>query len=118
MTTNVKAFGIELTESIKNYALNKMVRIRKLLSDHNNFHAEIELAKTTAHHHKGEVFRAEINMSGVGELYRAEASADDLYAAIDLAKDELVQEIKGRRMRKESLFRKGSRIAKRLLRIS
>ncbi len=53
----------------------------------------VEVGKTTHHHNKGQVFRAEANLNLPGCLIRAENTSYELYGAIDLVKDELKREI-------------------------
>ncbi|HEY4493499.1 MAG TPA: ribosome-associated translation inhibitor RaiA [Candidatus Paceibacterota bacterium] len=116
MTYGIKAPTVVLSPALREYAEEKIGSVEGLLVESQSAHAEIELEKISAHHHKGEVFRAEVNLRSRGQLYRAEATAEDLYAAIDLLRDELAREIKDYKTRKVSLFRRGARFAKRLLR--
>lgn len=51
--------------------------------------ARAELEKTTNHHFKGEIYRAEVNLSLGGDLLRVEKTEKDLYKAIDKVKDHL-----------------------------
>jgi len=55
---------------------------------------EVDIGKTTEHHRKGDVFRAEINFTAGKKLLRAVAKEADLYAAIDKAKDEMRRELR------------------------
>ncbi|MEK7535787.1 MAG: ribosome-associated translation inhibitor RaiA [Patescibacteria group bacterium] len=117
MTISFKASGITLTEAIKAYGQDKIGSVASLLADQESANLDLELEKTTAHHQKGEVFRAEVNLRSMGELFRVEKTAEDLYVAIDLVRDDLIREVKNYKSRTESIFKKGGRLAKRLLRM-
>ena len=78
--------------------------------------ADVELAKTTRHHQKGDIFKAEINLTVSGKLIRAVAEEWDLRVAIDAVKDELQREIKGNKEKSESLYKKGARLFKKIIR--
>ncbi len=117
MNINIKGTNLDLTEPIKAYATGKILAISKFLHKSGDEAVTIiELERTTDHHNKGEVYRTVINLTVSGKLYRAEVTNSDLYASIDLAKDELARELIGDKNRKETLFRRGARLAKRILR--
>lgn len=116
MTINIKSTGFTLTPAIKDYLTDKTRQLEKLLGDPESALLSAELSRLTAHHHNGDVYRAEINLRYRDGLVRAEKEAADLYAAIDLVKDELTEELTRKKDRSTSLFRRGARLAKRLLR--
>jgi len=116
MQIEIKCTGIELTDALRSYVEGKLGRLGKFVHGKDAFLVTVELGKTTAHHHKGEVFRAEANMKLDGALLRAEATANDLYAAIDLLKEEANREIVNRKTKRESLARRGARSLKSLFR--
>ena len=72
----------------------------------------VEVGKTTHHHNKGQLFRAEANLSLPGRLIRAENTSYELYGAIDLVKDELKREILKMISAKTDARRDGARAAK------
>ncbi|HEY4514713.1 MAG TPA: ribosome-associated translation inhibitor RaiA [Candidatus Paceibacterota bacterium] len=116
MKVNIKATGIELTGAITAYLTDKLNSLDKILTRFGDVYADAEVSKTTSHHHKGEVYRAEINLRTSSGLFRAESTSSDLYAAIDLVKDELSEKLKSTKDRSDSLYIRGSRLVKRLLR--
>ena len=117
MTINIKTKNIELSSAIRSYVEEKIGSVKKHIHDLNGdaVLADVEVGKTTDHHNKGELFRAEVNLEVGGKLYRAEATVDDLYAAIDDVKDELIREVRTSSERKETLFRRGGRAIKNFL---
>ena len=108
---------MELTDAIRAYVEEKINHLDKFLDPTDeSIEAQVEVGKTTEHHQKGQVFRAEINLHLRGKYLRVEQAAEDLYAAIDLARDEMAREIKGAKEKNETLFRRGARKIKNLLR--
>lgn len=91
MTVTIKGTNLELTPALKQYAAEKVLSLGKFFPGLTI--ARLELERTTRHHHKGEVWRAEGNLHGPHHLFRAEAEAADIYAAVDRMKDELKREL-------------------------
>lgn len=116
----VKATNLELTPKVEQYIDEKIGGVDKLLDDmdRNIVEARVEIGKTTKHHQKGDVFRAEVNLTLPGRLLRSEAEEIDLRTAIDRVKEEIRREIKKYRGKKESQYKRGARKAKRLIRLS
>ena len=88
--------NIELTPAIRAYVEERLVvGLQKFVTHYDPDGAEIsiEVGKISHHHKKGEVFRAEANLKIPGSLLRVSPVRDDLYAAIDAAKDELRREL-------------------------
>lgn len=81
--------NLELTEAIKNHATEKLGRIATMLDGVEPADTRLDLGKTSHHHNKGDIFRAEINLQIPGTVLRAESERDDLYSAIDEAVDHL-----------------------------
>ena len=116
MKINFKGTNLNLTPEILDYCREKLSHLEKLLAEDESASTEVELGKTTRHHKHGEIFRAEVNLHTAGRRFRSEAVAEDLYAAIDEAKDELSTEVKRYRKKQGTLLRRGGRRVKDLLR--
>ena len=118
MQINIKATGIELTPFISNYVTEKIEPCKRFLKvrGEEEIKFNIEVGKTTRHHREGDFFRAEINLNYDGNTLRVEKTEGDLYAAIDVAKDELVEQINALNKKKNTLFKKGGRSLKNVLR--
>ncbi len=97
MTLNIKHRGIDLTDAIKAYAVEKMQDLDKdgVLIEH----IDLEIGKGTNHHKHGDVFscRALLHMRA-GDTLRMDREAKDLYKAIDKVRD-LLKEALGERHR-------------------
>jgi ribosomal subunit interface protein len=116
MKINIKGTGIELTPAIQAYVEKKLSVVGKYLEVNESLVAQVEVGKNSQHHKTGEVFRAEAHLIGGGvDLYVVSEQAD-LYAAIDLLKDELshkLNHLKGKRM---TLTRRGGQMIKNMMR--
>lgn len=90
----MKASGFEITPAIAEYAQEKIQHMEKFLASvQEPKRASIEVEKTTNHHNKGEIFRAEVMLELPGKMLRAEATHEELYAAIDAVKDILERQV-------------------------
>ena len=117
MKTSIKTTRLTLTPAISDYIDKKIVDIEKLIDKNDeSAAAQIEIEKTTAHHNSGNIFRAEINVHIAGKDFRAEATKEDLYAALDAVKDEITRELSSHKSKKQTLIKKGGRALKNYLR--
>lgn len=116
----IKTKDLNLTDAIEDYLEKKLSSLEKFTSDFNqeSIITEIEIGRTTRHHQAGDIFRAEINLSINGKLFRVESERDDLYAAIDEVRDDLEQEIRKFKTKKETVFIRGARSLKKQIRLS
>ncbi len=115
MNFSIKGTDIEILESTREYIDRKLVRtVDKLLTgnDGDAIFLKVEVEKTTKHHKKGKIFRAEANLSVGKKLLRAEAIGETLNEAIDLLEGELDREIKKFKERRRSLALRGARKVK------
>ena len=116
MKINLKTKNFSLTQAIKIYIEKKLNSLDKFLPVDESISADVDLSKTTKHHQKGDVFRAEVNLRVPNHLIRASAVEWDLRVAIDRVKDDLQKEIKTNKEKNISLSKKGGRLFKKILR--
>ena len=116
----IRTINLELLPRIEEYIHQKIGGVDKLLDDMDRevIEARVEIGKITKAQQKGDIFRAEVNLTLPGRLLRVEAEESDLRTAIDRVKDGLQREIKKYRGKKEAKYKRGARKAKRLIRIS
>lgn len=107
MSINIKATNIELTEAIENHVKKQLKKIEKLLLNSDAIF-KIEVGRTTNHHNKGDVYRAEIDISGGEEKYYASSEHSDLYTAFNLTREQILKEVMRTRGRKQTLFLRGA----------
>jgi putative sigma-54 modulation protein len=107
MNTNIKTTNVTLSDAISEYTNKRLQKIAKLLDTDPTVVCDIELAKTTDHHQKGDIFKAEIHIVGAGKNLYATSSKEDLYAAIDIVRDEILRELKSKKEKQISFVRRG-----------
>ncbi|MCX6764113.1 MAG: ribosome-associated translation inhibitor RaiA [Candidatus Nealsonbacteria bacterium] len=122
----IKTTNIDLTPSLKDYAEKKIGELEKFLQrigekgqdfekGKPSYEAWVELERTTHHHHKGKVFRAECQIRLPGRSLRAESIKEDMYLAIDEVKDELQGEIDRYKQKQVSRYKRMARRIKNFL---
>jgi ribosomal subunit interface protein len=117
MNTNIKATNTTLTPSIEEYIAKKTAALDKLIHpEDTSSMLHIELGKSTEHHKSGDIFFAEFNLHIAGKDLRARQESSDLFAAIDLAKDELVHGLRTYKGKRQTLLRRGSQRVKDMMR--
>lgn len=98
MKYTLKTTNFKIDEALKVYVDSKIPKIvEKFFKGRNTLVSaslDVEIEKTTRHHHKGRIWRAEVNLGLPGAFLRAEADAEDVRAAIDLVEEELKSELK------------------------
>ncbi len=88
--------SIDSSPALETYLQKKFAQLEKFvvaLAKTNPAELIIELERTTNHHRKGPVYRAVAKLHLAKITLRAEEEADDIYIAIDAAKDTLREEI-------------------------
>ena len=113
INVNLKATNMELTSAIEDYVVSRVTNLGKLLKRIQEEGGEVlfqfEVAKTTNHHKGGQVYRADCNVTINGENFYSSSEQEDMYAAIDDCKDQLFAEIKKKKERKSTLFMRGAK---------
>ena len=116
MHSDIKATQLELTPAIYQYIEEKTGQLEKFLdSSDTTVHAQVEVEKTTEHHQSGDIFRAEINLRTSFGAFYADATHEDLYAALDEVKDKIAKELRRAKQKHEDSVRKGGTEGKALL---
>lgn len=85
MTITLHATGIEMSETLRLYAEEKIKSLEKFFD--NIQKAEIDIGLLNHHHQKGKIYYAEVNVHVPGRVMRIVKEAEDLYKAIDKVKD-------------------------------
>ncbi|MFH0891098.1 MAG: ribosome-associated translation inhibitor RaiA [Candidatus Liptonbacteria bacterium] len=109
MQINIKATELDLTPALKVYIEQKMGVIARLLK---RFEASgqpelwLEVARTTHHHRRGEVFMAEADLRLPGKVLRAKHEDVNIRTAIDELQVKLRLEIDKYKTRKVDRVRR------------
>ena len=77
--------------------------------------AQVEVGRSTQHHKTGEVFKAEVHITGAGIDLYAVSEHSDLYAAIDLVKDDIARSVVQLKGKRETLTRRGAKAIKNMM---
>lgn len=116
MNINIKGTNITVTEAIADYITKRCESFSKFFDPADTaIMCDVEVGKTTNHHKQGEIFRAEIHIVAKDRNLYASSEKEDLYAAIDDVRDEIVSELSSLKDRKVTLVRKGGAKIKAML---
>jgi len=91
MQIKIRAKNLVLDEKIKNYIQEKIGSLDKFLPGIQL--SRVELA-CDQHHRKGNIFYAEVMLEIRGHRFYTKEKAQDLYAALDICREEILQEIR------------------------
>lgn len=98
---------MELTPAIRSYIEKKLSAFEKFIdSKKGKTTVYVEVGKISNHHKKGDIFKAEINMTYSRKSLYAVSEQADIYAAVDDVKDEILSEIKKIKGKKESAVKR------------
>lgn len=116
MKINEKGLNMQITPDIKDYLYKKLAHLDKFLNPADeSVLCEVELGKISNHHNKGDVYKTEINLHIAGKNLRAVSEMDDLFASIDVAKDDMVRDLQTNKDRKVSMMKRGGAKIKNLI---
>jgi len=113
----LKATSFLLTAGIEQ-AIDRIIKSLEAYVDPDDTStlAEIEVSRTTRHHRGGEIFRAEINFHSRRGNLRVESEKEDLYVALSVVKDELVEALRSRKLKRIHFIRRSGLALKNMLR--
>lgn len=110
---NIKATHIDLTETITEYVEKKVASLGKVIDvEDPTVLVSVEVGKTTEGQKSGDVFRAEIHITGGGRDFYADSVKDDIYAAIDEVRDEVLRQARRSKNKWRTLVERGARSLK------
>src|SRR3989338_4502390 len=116
MKINIKGTRMELTPAISGYVQKKISSIEKYIDkNYADAVAQVEVGKNTEHYKSGNIFRAEVHITGSGLDLYAVSEMGDLYAAIDVVKDEIVRNAVQLKDKRKTLARRGAEMVKNMM---
>ncbi len=83
----LKGRRVEVTERFRRHVSDKLAKLERF--DHKVIRIDVEVSKETNPRRSDQSYRIELTMHSKGPVVRAEAAADDRYAALDLAVERL-----------------------------
>lgn len=108
MQINIKATNIPLTEAISDFVNKRLTGLDKFLKEGEEMLVFVEVGKTTRHHKQGEYFRAEFNVEVSGKKFYTFKEEEDLYKAIDDAREQIFRKITSDKKKRKTLLRRGA----------
>lgn len=94
MHITIKATHMDLTDAIRSYVEEKVAMLEKVLdANDTTIRVDVEVETLGDQHSDGATSRAEINLHVGGTTYRSTQEHGDLYAAIDMVKDEMLEQL-------------------------
>ncbi len=93
MTINIKYTNLDSTPAIRQFVEEKVNSLAKPLKNKGVAKATVEIARSTKHHQKGDIYHAECNLELPGKLLRAESENWDVRLAVNEVCERLSQEI-------------------------
>ena len=119
MKINLQGKNMELTPAIRDYVIKRVTNSEKLLKNieenGGEVSAKFEVSKSTNHHKAGYVFHSDCLINIKGDEFYSSADEEDLYASIDAVKESLYREINKNKDRRQTLFHRGARSVKKML---
>jgi len=127
----IKTKNLKLNQALKNFIEEKINSLEKFSNIfQNNYYGDffgkgkprveawVEIGRTTLHHKKGPVFRAECQMRFPKRSLRSTAEGEDLKSAITEIKDELQRELKEYKEKLTAKMKRGTRVFKKELKLA
>ena len=100
MQINIKATKAKLAPEAHQIIEEKILGLLKYYP--NIVEADVEVGLISFHHQKGDIYRAEVNLSVPGRILRAEAETDNIEKSMNQVRDKLkIELIKFKERRKE-----------------
>ncbi len=96
MKITIKTKNLELTPALKEWIEEKIGGLKKFTDRYESEGkklCEVEVARISKHHQKGDVFSAEVNLHLPGRDIRVEDQDFDVRVAVDHARDRLQHEL-------------------------
>lgn len=114
-TISFKHTNIDSDAHLQELIENKFQSLAKYIGEETDVRCEVEFEKITQSQN-GNIFRVETNLWLKGTLHRAEATLDSFEKAIDEVRNELDKEVRRAGSKRESLYRRGRRKIKDMMR--
>ena len=116
MRITVRQKDLEITPSLQEYIEKKVVQpVQKFLKRSAGADLpvlDIEVGRTTKHHHKGNVFHASATLTLGKKVIRADATDADIHAACDTLENELKREIDTFKSKTSAVQKRAARAVK------
>lgn len=110
MDIRIKTSDYEMTSEVAAYLDEKIASLERLIKD-SAARCEVEIGRAVGSSQQGDVWKAEIIVHQFGERFVAIAKEESIKAAIDIAKDEILQQLRKGKEKNSSLAKRmGARL--------
>lgn len=114
-TISFKHTQTEANHKLQDLVTSKLLSLARYIGGKTDNRCEVEFSKIAPHLH-GDIYQVEVNIWSDGVLYRATEASSTFENAIDAVRSELDRELNRARTKKMSLFRRGARKMKNVMR--
>ena len=115
MQINITHQNFELTESIKDYAKQKLGAVEKYIKSAEEATLNVEIGKISLHHKHGNHYEVKVHLRMGSRNIHIENVNEDVYHSIDEAKDKISNEIANGGDRERSMLKKIARRFKNII---
>ena len=115
ITYKITGDNVPLSESDQSYIEKRFARFERFSKSDNHKEITVTVRRMIAHE-RGHAFKVEVSFTPAEKNYFVSSEQKDIYTAVDIANNELWREITGEKGRKNSLFHRGARKIKSMLR--
>lgn len=114
ITYKITGDSMFVNDTVRGHIEKHFSTFEKFNDGGNNAEVGLTISKVTAHHHEG-AFRVEVKLHLRGKDYFVYAENADITNAVDEAKESLMREVTSAKDRKQTLFHRGARKLKKML---
>lgn len=119
MRVTIRKKNLDITPALESYIEQKLLKpLRRSLKDILASELpilDLEVGRSTRHHHKGKVYRVAVSLTIGKKILRTEEENEDIRAACDLLEEELGREILKFKESSRAWTRRSARAAKKEL---
>lgn len=111
----IKATNLELSTGLSDLLHEKITALHKYIPERaTRLTCDVEVEKLTTQQ-TGKIYRVEVNLMMGGDLYRAEATEEQVEKSVDRVRDELKQELQRVTGKRMTMKRRGSKMIKEMV---
>lgn len=114
----LKGQNMEVPQRVEDHVRSKLASLEKFIPQKESLEilAEVEVGRRSRRQKKGDVYRAEINLTLDGILHRSVSKRSEITEAFDVAYSGIERQVRRGKKKSDSLMRRGARRAKEMLR--
>lgn len=114
MNIIIKGIHMDVTPAVDTYIRKKAQGFEKFVDASSKL--EVALSKANHHQKSDDAFRVQFKIFSRGEYVQSESGAEDLYSAVDTAREDLFTTLASKKDKKMTLWRRGGKRLKNLIR--